>query len=1041
MRVDRRRIRAAVRAAVTLLVGGGLLAPELPAQQGTANTLSGRVTEQGSGTPVPEAQVFIVGTTLGGRTNAEGRYTIRGVPAGQQRVRALRLGYTEQVQAVTIAAGQAATLDFALSRSAVTLTPVITTATGQEQRRVELGNSITNIQAASVAQTQSVNSVADVLNSRAPGVIVVSGNQTGFGARVRIRGQSSLNLSNDPIYIIDGVRMTSNNASSELFTGGGEPSRVGDLNPEEIENIEVVKGPSAATLYGTDAANGVIVITTKRGRAGPARWSAWAEAGVLEDRNKYPTNYSLAGHSPATPGTYRDCILTQVAAGTCVADSVRTLNIFETDSLTPLGRGSRQQYGMQVSGGTEVVRYFVSGEFEEEIGTMELPTFERGRYARSGLDLPTHVERPNALKKRSVRANLNAAITPNFDAAISTAYVNVDQRFSIESGGTVGIGSQAFGGRGYIDPTLVVGRGIGTPLNGYRAWTPAYTWEERNGQIVNRFMGSTNLNWRPTSWLQNTANLGIDFTNRQEDNLLRRDEGAPVSATYRLGFKDNIRADIRNFTMDVASTGTWRARDWLTSKTTLGAQYVAYQLDWGEAYGEDLPPGATTADAGATQAADESTVDTKTLGFFVEEQLNINDRLFLTGALRSDQNSAFGTDFQNVVYPKASLSWIASEEGFFPEIGWMDQLRFRASYGASGRQPGPNDALRSFEAVTANIKQVDRPGVVFDELGNVELKPERTTEFEAGFETRLFGSRTSLDLTFYQKRTKDALIDAIVAPSAGAAEDVRRNLAAVENRGWELLLTSQLVDREWLGVDVTINGSTNRNTVRRLGEGIPPIVDDVTQVRPGYPLFGWWSRPILGYADRDGDGIITYDADDPAASELTIGEDAVFLGHVQPRHQLAVTPAVELLGRRLRLAAMFDYRGGHKIWNDTERIRCGSRGNCVGTSKLGAPLFEQARAVAFREAGTMAGYFEDGEFVKLREVSASFTVPERFLGRLRAVRSMSINLAARNLATWTDYTGIDPELDIAASDGTEIANQFQTLGAPTTYVLRLNVGF
>ena len=580
-----------------------------------------------------------------------------------------------------------------------------------------------------------------------------------------------------------------------------------------------------------------------------------------------------------------------------------------------------------------------------------------------------------------------------------------------------------------------------TPCNGYRAWTPGYTWQERSGQLVNRFIGSTNLNWRPTSWLQNTANVGIDFTSRQDENLLRRDEGPPVSATYRLGFKDNIRADIRNFGMDVASTATWRARPWLTSKTTVGAQYVAYQLDWSQAFGSDLPPGATTADAGATQAADETTVDTKTLGFFVEEQFNVNDRLFLTGALRSDQNSAFGTDFQSVVYPKASVSWILSEEGFFPELGWMDQLRFRASYGASGVQPGPNDALRSFTSVTANINQTDRPGVVFDALGNTELKPERTTELETGFETRLFGSRANLDLTFYRKRTQDALIDAIVAPSAGAAIDVRRNLAAVENQGWELLLTSQLLDREWLGVDLTINGSTNRNTVRELGEGIPPIVTTVRQVRAGSPLFGWWSRPLKSWEDKDGNGIITYNRDDAALSEIVVGDTAEFLGHVQPRHQVAVTPAVELLGRRLRLSAMFDYRGGHKIWNDTERIRCGSRGNCIGTSKLGAPLFEQARAVAFREVGTLAGYFEDGDFVKLREVSASYAVPDRFLGRLRGVRSLSINLAARNLAVWTDYSGIDPELDIAASDGTEEANQFQTLGAPTTYVLRLNIGF
>ena len=186
---------------------------------------------------------------------------------------------------------------FALSPVVVQLQEVVTTATG-EQRRVELGNAVASVNAAQRTQTAPVTDMASLLVAQAPGVQVLPGNTTGTGARVRIRGINSLSLSNDPIYIIDGIRMTSNSASMQIGVGGTAPSRVNDINPEEIENIEIVKGPSAATLYGTDAANGVIVITTKKGRAGAARWTGFAEQGVVQDRNNYPSTYAILGHSP-----------------------------------------------------------------------------------------------------------------------------------------------------------------------------------------------------------------------------------------------------------------------------------------------------------------------------------------------------------------------------------------------------------------------------------------------------------------------------------------------------------------------------------------------------------------------------------------------------------------------------------------------------------------------------------------------------------------------------------------------------------------------
>jgi len=1024
------------------LLGAALLLPSAAlSQQGTGG-ITGRVTERQLGQAVAEAQVFVLGTNLSARTNTDGRFTIVGVPAGTHRVRALRIGYQQGVGDVTVVAGGTATADFALEGSAITLPEIVTTATGETQRRVEIGNSVTNIRVDQATKERPVSTIADVLNGAAPGVVVTTGTQTGTGSRVRIRGSSSLNLSNDPIYIVDGVRMTSNSSSSALFTGGAQPSRVGDLNPEEIENIEIVKGPSAATLYGTDAANGVIVVTTKRGREGPSRWNAWAEAGVIADRNAYPTNYTIAGHFPTDttlPRPYRECRLPQISSGACVMDSVRTYNLFQDPDVTPLGTGHRDQYGVSVTGGTAGAQYFVSGEREAETGILELPAFERQRFQTQGLPLREWVERPNALERLSVRANLSAAITPKLDARVSTGYTRVDQRFSTESNATVGLGSQAFGGPGYKTNGVV--RGLGTPLSGYRAWTPGYTWQEKNGQSLNRFIGSANADWRPLTWLTANATVGIDFTDRVDDILLFRGEGPPIDSTYRFGFRENWRTDIANVTANVGGTATWRPREAIQSSTTVGMQYVSYYLKQNQAGGNELPPGSQTVAGAAEEFSGEGTVLSKTLGLFVEERVALHDRLFVTGALRTDQNSAFGTNFQNVIYPKASISWIVSQEPFFRTSAWLDELRFRAAYGASGRQPGSNDAQRAFSSTTSNVGGVDVPGVVFTDIGNIALRPERTTEFETGFEVQMFDRRASIDLTYYAKRTQDALISAIVAPSVGGPVNVRRNLGAVQNRGVELLLTARPLDRQWIGLDFTLNASTNANKLLSLGE-TPPQIGVTTRVVEGYPLFGFWGFKILGWDDKDGDGILRYNAN-PALNEVFVDSVASFIGYNQPRHNVSLTTGLELLNRRLRVQALVDFRGGHYWYNNTERISCTSRGNCNGLMNPNASFEEQAMVVASRDhpSRSIAGYIQPGDYLRFRELAITYTLPTEIVNRLGRLSAVSLNLSARNIAHWTRYRGVDPETDRSAGDANDTPDEFQTLGPPSYLIFRVNIGF
>jgi len=325
-------------------------------------TITGRVAAQGSGEVLPESRVIVIGTSIFTSTGADGRYTLRNVPAGTYDLRVLRVGYTEQKKPVTIATGQTLTVDFDMAQAIIKLAEVVTTATG-EQRRVELGNSVTSVDVTQRTASAPVTDMASLLVAQSPGVQVMPGNATGVGARIRIRGVNSISLVNDPIYVIDGVRMRSDNGSisGNIFTGGAAQSRAQDINPSEIESIEIVKGPSAATLYGTDASNGVIVITTKRGRAGATRYSVFGESGLITDQNTWPTAYTLWGHAPA--GSTRNCrntSLTQVSSGLCLADSLSKFNLFENSRTTPLGTGNRQNAGLQVSGGVQQLRFFVS---------------------------------------------------------------------------------------------------------------------------------------------------------------------------------------------------------------------------------------------------------------------------------------------------------------------------------------------------------------------------------------------------------------------------------------------------------------------------------------------------------------------------------------------------------------------------------------------------------------------------------------------------------------------------------------------------------
>src|SRR6266571_1286578 len=274
------------------------------AQQGT---ITGRVTDQANGQPLAGARVTVVGTSLVTQTNAEGRYAVSGVPGGQVTLRASAVGFGAASRAVTVSAGGAAVVDLALALAPYSLDEVVVTSTGVQAKR-EVGNSIAQIDAAKLVETAPITNVTDLLVAKAAGVDVLPGAGTGAPSRVRIRGTNSLSLTNEPVYFLDGIRVTSQNRSSGVCdVGCAPPSRINDLNPDDFESIEVVKGPAASALYGMDAANGVVVIRTKHGQPGKARWNVYAEQGVIKDNNDYPDAYRGWYTNPRTASAGSTC--------------------------------------------------------------------------------------------------------------------------------------------------------------------------------------------------------------------------------------------------------------------------------------------------------------------------------------------------------------------------------------------------------------------------------------------------------------------------------------------------------------------------------------------------------------------------------------------------------------------------------------------------------------------------------------------------------------------------------------------------------------
>ena len=1081
MNLGRWRNFAAVGAVLMLLTG----AKTASAQSGT---ITGRVTSQVTGQPLAEARILVIGTTVAGTSGEDGRFTLRNIPVGAANLQVLRVGYQSQKKTVNVTANANTEADFVLGVAVAQLEEVVTTATGQ-QRRIELGNAVSTLgDVGKRVEEMPIHDMSQLLIAKSPGVTILPSTELGGGPTVRIRGVSSISLNNAPIWYVDGVRYQAGGLGNSSTLSSGTDvgfSLLNSLNPEDIEDIEIVKGPSAATLYGTNAANGVVVITTKKGRAGSTQWNWSAEGRKVDDRVDYLDMYANWGHDASNPARAIRCQLatmktdkfTPTSGTVCISDSLTKYNFLKDPERTFVHDGRGSLIGMNVRGGTEAVRFFASADIDNEIGPIKMQDYEVARFEAQKIDVPDHWKYPSAQQRSSFRGNLSAALSPKLDLNINSGYSQLYNRIPPEGNLIIALyytGMQNYGYKGCpggYDPAKNLFCGLdkvpvqsdGVPLMDALQFAPGDVMQVTQRSSVQRYTGSANTAWRPFTWMQNDATVGIDFAAVNFFQLCRVGECPPQTSTSKQGRITDNQGHNRNFSAKLASTSTWNAREWMNLKTSVGADYTNLANDFANTGGTILPPGASTVASASTRtASNRQPTAVKTLGLYVQEQASIRDRLFLTAAIRTDQNSAFGTNFQQVYYPKLGLSWVLSDESFFPRYSWLNSFRYRASYGASGVQPGATDGFILFTPGTVSVPTktstatggTDTPSLLASQSGNPDLKPETSTEFETGFETQLLRNRVRLDYTFWNKKTKDALINVNLAPSSGAAQLAPLlNIGSTQSWGHELQVNAQLVESRNFGWDVLISGSHFTNKVVDLG--IDPNTGEGRIIRTagssstggevrnqaGLPIFAQFYRPYT-YNDDNGDGILQ-------VNEVHVDSGMVYRGYRVPRDIFSVQTGFDLLSRKLRLNAMFDYKGGNGMLDGANNFQCNTGPfACRDTQDPTVSLERQAAAIAktygtnigatnYKTAG---GYFRNNQFWRFREFSAVVQIPDRLANRVRARTGSNIVFGARNLKSWSSWWGVDPEANSGLTQS-EAQFEFQTAGAPTYFTVRLNLKY
>ena len=1001
----------------TIFATGALLiaaVPNLAAAQ-ERGRITGQVTDQATNEPLAGVQVFIARTALGTITNAEGRYVLVNVPAGVVEVRVNTIGYSSSSQQVEVSDGQTATADFTLATSAVALDEIVVTGTVGAVERREQPAVISSINAAQEMERGTSTSVTDLLTAKVPGVQVTSSSGvSGTAQQIRIRGASSVTLSNEPLVFIDGVRASAR-MMSDINIGGQGVSQLFNLNPEDIENIEVVKGPAAAALYGADASAGVIQIFTKQGRPGSGRFSQTltVEYNSLDQHWTPPANFARCTAAQVAP-TSTSLLCRGQPEGTVVSDNpLDRTGAFDTGSMKSVGYSGR--------GGGENYGYFISLGYDEEDATLPNNSLDR----RSGRVNFTFVPRSDLRFEAGVGVGRTESTFP----------INDNNIFGFLGGGLLG------------RPTTVQMDEDGEVVGGF------YIAQRDLDAISSIESGITTLRYTPTlqaqytplPWFTNRLVIGADVSRTNGTQFFPKNAEVWYGGDTDTGALEEERINFDVYTVDYLGTVStlFGAEDQFSADLSFGAQAIVEELDNIVGNGTNFVTNANRVIGSAAQiTAGQDYQKTTQFGVLGQANVSLWNRLYLQLGARVDQFSSFGEEADPFFLPQAGVSYVISDESFWaPLAGAIPTLRLRAAYGTTGRAPSAGASLETYEASPYSIVEGSTGnGVQPDRPGNFELRPEKGTEYEAGFEAGFANGLLGVDITYFRKTTTDLILQVPVPPSSGFETFPFRNIGEVRNSGWEIGLRGTPVRMNNLRWDFNVAASTLDNEL--IDMGIVEPFGTMNRFQEGAPLGAFFSQQILDVDTEN--GVVT----------VTPADDLRFLGNLLPDFEGSATTTLTLFNN-LALRGSLDWKQNFKIYNNTAQFRDRAFANSELAIRRDELLTDEERlrrygpfvdtngeTVSYTQVNE--AYIQDGDFVRLRELTATLTLPGAWAQRLRA-SGASLTVGARNLALWSDYPGHDPEVLAQATRNTG-ANTFQredflTVPQPRRWIAKINLTF
>jgi TonB-dependent SusC/RagA subfamily outer membrane receptor len=952
--------------------------PFVLAAQAATGTVSGRITDASIGRGLPDVQVTITGTRIGAITGPNGEYTLVGVPAGSRTITARRIGYQPTTRTVDVVSGSTATADVALNVTAVNLSEVVVTGTGTATEKRKVGTSIATVDSAIISRAQAVT-VDQAMQGKIPGAQITqnSGSPGGGGISVRLRGVNSFISGSDPLYIVDGVIVDNQSGQlADLGIRSNPQNRLADLNPSDIEHIEIIRGAAAAALYGSRANNGVVQIFTKRGNLGRPHFTATTRWATSELREQQPFNFYPfdVNGLPSARFNYQD-------------------DIFH--------RAPSWEQNLNVEGGNDQTRYFISGNFANEDGIM----------------------RSTSSRRSGARINLQQQLSPKLVANVTSNYISTNNQL------------QAFGeqndygimGSLFFAPTNVDFR----PVNGIYPLPPALGTNPllaiariRNPQTIERFIGSTKFTWTPIANLLFDYTIGLDNVGFEQRQFVPRN-AVLGTAPLVTGRSQSVFQNNRVINQDGVTSYTWGALTSMDMRTTAGFNYTAQRVRLTQASANGLAPVGELVSAGSVFSAAQTDVQLRTLGFYGQQELGWADKLFLAAAVRFDASSTFAPSERWQAFPKFSASYVALDS----RPGALNSLRVRSAIGWAGSQPGILNAYSQFISYT-QLPFAGRPGFVNDvTFGNPTLKNERAREWELGADAGFLNGRVSAEATYYDRVVSDLLFFRPLPTSTGFSRQFYP-IGSMSNKGIELMLRSTNLDRANLQWTSTLTYAHNKNLVDTLtildfqsAGGYP------NRIRAGEPagvFYGSYAARNCLTGELLVDSLGRYRRSNQTADmgnatqrvAISGGNCNDSLNHVigDPNPKWMGSFMNEItIAKKLRLRALLDGVFGNKIMNLSTRAQnAGIASNSKTYERELLPYGDPRKLPPTwnsRTQGIFEYWIEDGTFVKLRELSASYTLSGLGMRRFFP-EGVDLTLSGRNLYVWTDYSGYDPEINL-----------------------------